>query len=66
MYVPMSKLENKLLTKSLGPFFKDKWFNSIKRKYAKIMKNRTNFQETARNGYTANVHDFDLTKLWRE
>jgi hypothetical protein len=32
----------------------------------KIVKNRTNFQKTAGNGYTANVQKTDLTKPWRE
>jgi hypothetical protein len=36
------------------------------KKYAKIMKNRANLQETAGNGYTANVQNSDLTEPWRE
>jgi hypothetical protein len=32
------------------------------KKYAKIMKNRTNLQETAGNEHTANVQNSDLTE----
>jgi hypothetical protein len=66
MYVLVSKLENKPLTKSLGPFFYEKWFKPTRKKYAKIMKNRTNLQKTAGYGYTLNVQIFDLTETWRE
>jgi hypothetical protein len=37
-----------------------------RKKYAKIMKNRTNLQEIAGNGYTLNVQISDLTEPWRE
>jgi hypothetical protein len=36
------------------------------KKICKNYKNRTNLQETAGNGCTANVQNFDLTELWRE
>jgi hypothetical protein len=36
------------------------------KKYGKIIKNRTNLEETAGNGYTLNVQNSDLTEPWRE
>jgi hypothetical protein len=36
IYVPMSKLEKKPLTKLLGPLFQEKWFKPTIEKYAKI------------------------------
>jgi hypothetical protein len=32
----------------------------------KIVKKRTNLQETAGNGYIENVLNFDLTEPWRK
>jgi hypothetical protein len=36
MYGPMSKPENKPLTKLLGPFFKDKWSEKNRKKVFKL------------------------------
>jgi hypothetical protein len=36
------------------------------KKTCKIIKNRTNLQETAGNWCTADVQNFDLTEPWRE
>jgi hypothetical protein len=40
--------------------------NQPEKDMQKKTKNRTNLQETAGNGCTANVQNFNLTEPWRE
>jgi hypothetical protein len=55
----MSKLENNQI---IRPILLGELVQTNKNKYVKIMKYRTNLQETAGNGYIVNMQNSDLTE----
>jgi hypothetical protein len=58
----MSKKKNESITKSLDHSFRRNGPKQPEKRYEKIVKKRTNLQERAGNGYTANLWNSELTE----